>query len=63
MTKRTYRNAMLAGRDQPTTYRGYYIQPIGLGQTTHWCVERDGHVICRPNTLADAKRQIDELEG
>lgn len=48
-------------RDKPVAYKGYYITPVGLAETTHWVVIRDGHTICRPTNLLEAKRQIDEL--
>ena len=40
-------------------YKGYLINIITL--TGEVFVEKEGHLICRPNSVEDAKRQIDEL--
>ena len=40
-------------------YKGYLIKIITL--TGEVFVEKEGHLIGRPNSVEDAKRQIDEL--
>jgi len=40
-------------------YKGYLINIITL--TGEVFVEKEGCLICRPNSVEDAKRQIDEL--
>lgn len=48
MTKRTEANDTIA-------HRGYLIRTLRDGSVI---VTKDGHVICRPNDIDDAKRQI-----
>ncbi len=45
---------------QSVAYRGYLIQPASIAGDD-WIVTKDGFCICHPNTIEDAKRQIEEF--
>jgi hypothetical protein len=40
-------------------YRGYLITKSIFDESV--IVTKDGHTICRPNSEAEAKRQLDEM--
>lgn len=48
-----------AARDADTVYKGYIIRNNPI--TGDWFVLKDGHTVCRPKNLEDAKHQIDQI--